>query len=148
MCIDDAMAGSADDLVVDAAGLPVLDGAGVPMRRARLHFDIARGVLEEFGWSSALSKEQPPSLAVEALGVLVSLEGDDGMVRLSDAKRVRYGDLVAAARSATVLSPAAVLRLVGRLQFAAQVYPVGAARHACTAGSACPPSLAHACALA
>jgi hypothetical protein len=45
MYIDDAMAGSADDLVVDAAGLPVLDGAGVPMRRARLHFDIARGVV-------------------------------------------------------------------------------------------------------
>ena len=39
--------------------------------RGLAHFDVARAVLREFGWSSAESKEQPPSESVDALGVTV-----------------------------------------------------------------------------
>jgi hypothetical protein len=124
MYIDDAMAGSADDLVFNESGAPVLGDDGVQRRRASVHFDIARRTLESFGWSSAISKEQPPGLEVEALGVLVSLVGG-GSVRLSGAKRQRYGKHVLAAAASASISSESLLRLVGRLQFAAQMYPVG-----------------------
>ena len=124
MYIDDAMGGSADDLVFDGVGAPVYGAGGEQRRRAQMHFEIARRALESFGWSSALSKEQPPATAVEALGVVITLD-DGGRVRLSDAKRDRYGKAAAAAAAAGTVSGAEILKLVGRLQFAAQMYPVG-----------------------
>ena len=122
--IDDEMGTSADDLLFDASGAPVLDAEGVQQRRAAAHFAVARAVLARYGWSSESSKEQPPAEAVEALGMLVEL-ADAGRLSLTRAKRERYAAAASAAAASTSLSPGAVLRLVGRLQFAAQCYPVG-----------------------
>ena len=74
MYIDDTMGASADDLLFDRLGAPVLDASGAQMRRAQAHFEAARRVLERFGWQSAPVKEQPPALHVESLGVDIDLE--------------------------------------------------------------------------
>ena len=123
MYIDDAMGGSADDLLFDVHGVAVCDAGGTQLRRAQRHFEIARAVIESLGWKSAPSKEQPPSERIESLGVLVTLR--DGRLRLTDAKRARY-----ALRACEVLAmrscPADVFaELLGRLQFASQCYPLG-----------------------
>ena len=125
--IDDGFAGSASDLVFDGSGQPVCGADGRQVRRDTVHFDLARGVLAEFGWESAPSKEQPPGEELETLGVLVSLTGG-GRVRLSAAKRSRYSARAEKALLAGELSHADAQALVGRLQFAAQVYPVGRQR--------------------
>ena len=73
MYIDDVAAVSADDLLFTADGTPVTRDDGVQMRRAQAHFDVAREVLERYGWRSAPSKEQPPSMLLEVLGVEIDL---------------------------------------------------------------------------
>lgn len=123
MYIDDVMGVSADDLLVDREGRPALDGAGIQRRRAQAHFEAARGVLERFGWSSAESKEAPPSDRVEALGVLLDVR--EGRMWLGELKRERYAaqaKLVAAMRTC---ERETYDQLLGRLQFACQCYPVG-----------------------
>ena len=95
------------------------------MRRAQAHFGVARDVLERYGWRSAPSKEQPPSMLLEVLGVEIDLERDE--LRLSPAKRDRYGKQVATMRGKRVCARAEWEQLVGRLQFAAQCFPY--ARH-------------------
>ena len=92
MYIDDVAAVSADDLLFTADGTPVMRDDGVQMRRAQAHFDVAREVLERYGWRSAPSKEQPPSMLLEVLGVEIDLRRDE--LRLSPAKRDRYGKQV------------------------------------------------------
>jgi hypothetical protein len=122
MYIDDGMGGSADDLVYDADGAPLVHD-GVHVRRAQMHYDIARATVTRYGWRSAPSKEQPPRLVVDALGVTVSLVDD--RLRLSEAKRERYAvqaRLVAAQRTC---AREEYTQLLGRLQFASQCYPLG-----------------------
>ena len=45
MYIDDTMGASADDLLFDQCGAPVLDATGAQLRRAQAHFEAARRVL-------------------------------------------------------------------------------------------------------
>ena len=92
MFVDDSMAASADDLVFDAAGSPLLDASGAQRSRADCHFDIARGAIERYGWVSAPSKEQPPCVVIDVLGVVVDLRA--WRMRLSPAKCTRYAEQV------------------------------------------------------
>ena len=123
MYIDDSMGASADDLLYDSAGSPVLDSCGVHMRRAQAHFEAARAVLERFGWRSAPGKEQPPGERVESLGVEVDLQA--GRMRLSEAKRVRYAGQAEQVSMQHVCARAEFEQLLGRLQFAVQCFPIG-----------------------
>ena len=130
MYIDDAVASSADDLVYDATGRVVLDADGVQRRRAACHFEIARAVIERYGWVSSPGKEQPPALEVEALGVRVDLQSS--RLYLSQAKCQRYGAHVRQALQSQLCERASYERLVGQLQFAAQCFPYGRQHlHAC-----------------
>ena len=121
MYIDDAAAVSADDLLFAADGTPVMRDDGVQMRRAQAHFDVAREVLERYGWRSAPSKEQLPSMLLEVLGVEIDLRRDE--LRLSPAKRDRYGKQVAVMQGRKVCDRAEWSQMVGRLQFGAQCFP-------------------------
>ena len=121
MYIDDVAAVSADDLLFTADGTPVTRDDGVQMRRAQAHFDVAREVLERYGWRSAPSKEQPPSMLLEVLGVEIDLQRDE--LRLSPAKRDRYGKQVAVMQGRKVCDRAEWSQMVGRLQFGAQCFP-------------------------
>ena len=123
MYIDDQMGSSADDLLFDVDGAPVLRADGQQMRRAQAHFEAARQVLERFGWRSAPAKEQSPALEVESLGVEISLV--DGRLRLSEAKRLRYSAQAEAVAAAAACSTEDFAQLLGRLQFAVQCYPIG-----------------------
>jgi hypothetical protein len=120
--VDDMLAASADDLLFDEGGAPVMDEGGAQMRRAAAHFAIARAVLTELGWKSALSKEVPPCEELVALGVTVDLVG--GEMRLERRKRLKYLERVQAAAAADWCEAAELERLHGRLLFAAQCYPV------------------------
>lgn len=122
MYIDDTTGGGADDLLYTAAGEPVVRG-GVHARRQTLHFELARGVLAEFGWVSAPSKEQPPAEVVEALGVVVDLAADS--MTLSSGKRERYAAQARRVAAAATCSQGEFRELVGRLQFATICYPLG-----------------------
>ena len=130
MYIDDALAGSADDLLFDRDGAPVVDAAGRHVRRAQRHFEIARGVLERFGWGSSVSKEAPPDVRVVSLGVEVDLEEE--RLRLSADKRDRYAAQARLVAGGATCDVASYRELMGRLTFAASFYPVGRQRlHAC-----------------
>lgn len=123
MYIDDEAAGGADDLVFDANGRPLTSASGGQMRRQQLYFEAARAVLERLGWSSAPSKEQPPRLRLDVLGVIVDLGA--GRLLLSDDKRRRYAAQAQLVAEQRVCEESTFRELVGRLQFAAQCYPVG-----------------------
>lgn len=123
MYIDDSMGASADDLLFDVHGAPVLRADGQQLRRAQAHFEAARAVLERFGWGSAPGKEQPPAERVESLGVELTLA--DARLRLSLAKRERYAAQAERVAGQTTCERAAFEQLVGRLQFAVQCFPVG-----------------------
>ena len=125
MYIDDGMGGSADDLLYDSAGCAVVVDGG-HQRRASAHYDIARAVVARYGWQSAPGKEQPPALVVDALGVQVSLVDD--RLRLSGQKRDRYSLHAAQVADMRTCSFAEYEQLLGRLQFAAQCYPLGRQR--------------------
>ena len=130
MYIDDAVASSADDLVYDVAGRAVVDAGGVQRRRAACHFEIARTVIERYGWISSPGKEQPPALEVDALGVRADLQSS--RLYLSQAKCQRYGAHVRQVLQSRLCERASYERLVGRLQFAAQCFPYGRQHlHAC-----------------
>ena len=121
--VDDGSGASADDLLFDAQGRAVLGADGLQRTRAHAHFEAARDVLQSLGWTSEPSKEQPPAQLVVILGV----EVDFGAARvcLTDAKRRRYASAAAAALASSAVSAGEMDRLVGRLQFAAQCYPIG-----------------------
>jgi hypothetical protein len=123
MYIDDSMAASADDLLFEEDGSPLLDADGVQRRRAGVHFEAARRVLERYGWRSSPSKEQPPDLAVESLGVELDLV--EGRMRLGSGKRERYAAAAGAAAAARTLPGADFSELLGQLQFASSCVPMG-----------------------
>jgi hypothetical protein len=130
MFVDDQMGGSADDVVVTAAGVPVQTGSGDALRRAAAHFAIARSVIERYGWRSAPRKEQPPATVVEVLGAEVDVVR--GRWRLADAKRARYARAVDDASNRRFIPADEFLSLMGKLSFAAQCYPLGRqSLHAC-----------------
>ena len=122
MYIDDGMGGSADDLLYGLDGEPLVHD-GVHVRRAQRHFEIACECMAEYGWRSKASKEQPPSMVVEALGVQLSLV--DGRLRLSAAKRARYAAQARLIAHGRTCARDDYEQMLGRLQFAAQCYPLG-----------------------
>jgi hypothetical protein len=129
MYVDDQMAGSADDLLYDGGGRPVVEG-GVHLRRSAAHFRLAREAIERFGWRSAPRKEQPPATTVEVLGAEVDLLR--GRWRLAPLKRQRYAEAARAAADRRYMRADDLLALLGRLGFAAQCYPLGRQfLHAC-----------------
>jgi hypothetical protein len=123
MYIDDSMAASADDLIFDAAGAPVLMPSGEQQRRAGLHFEAARLALERYGWRSSPSKEQPPDVSIESLGVEVDMV--EGRMRLGSGKCERYAAAAKAAAAARTLPSADFSELLGQLQFASSCVPLG-----------------------
>jgi len=122
MYVDDATAVGADDLLFDVHGTPLVED-GVHLRRQTLHFRAARDAFASLGWRSKPSKEQPPRERIEVLGVIVDMRGR--RVWLADAKRQRYAARAREAAEQRHLTVADLRALVGRLQFAAQCYPVG-----------------------
>ena len=131
MYIDDNEGVSADDLLFDTCGNPVMRD-GVHQRRAAAHFELARAVIERYGWRSAPSKEHPPCDALEALGVEVDLA--NWRMRLGSGKADRYRQRVRSLLDTHHRSCHArdFLQLLGRLQFAAACFPAGRQRlHAC-----------------
>ena len=122
MYIDDVAAGGADDALFDAAGVPVMR-EGEHVHRQTRHFELARDVLAELGWTSAPSKEQPPSECVDTLGVTVDMCAS--RMRLSDAKRARYSAQARQVAALSVASEPEFREMVGRLQFATLCYPLG-----------------------
>jgi len=122
MYIDDAAAGGADDVVFGRDGEPLMRD-GEQVRRQALHFEAGRRVLAELGWESAPSKEQPPCVNLDLLGVGVSLA--TARVYLSDAKRDRYAAQARRVAAMATCSMAEFREMVGRLQFATQCYPLG-----------------------
>jgi hypothetical protein len=123
MFVDDQMGGSADDLLFDRAGRPVIGANGLHTRRSTAHFALARDAIERFGWESAPDKEQPPAEVVEVLGAEVNLAL--GRWRLADAKRVRYSRLARQVAQPRYIRYDDILSLLGKLTFAAQCYPLG-----------------------
>ena len=121
--VDDAGAASADDLLFDIDGLPVVGADGEQRRRAGAHFEVARAVLEQLGWGSAAAKEVEPATWLVFLGVEIDLDGD--RVRLSADKRTRYSAQAEQAAGRSACELAEYTQLLGRLQFAAQCYPLG-----------------------
>ena len=123
MFVDDQMGGSADDLLFDRAGRPIISADGLHTRRSAAHFALARDAIERFGWESAPDKEQPPAEVVEVLGAEVDLAL--GRWRLADAKRIRYSRLARQVAMRRYVRYDDILSLLGKLTFAAQCYPLG-----------------------
>ena len=121
--IDDGLGASADDLVYDVHGSPVLEADGVHRRRATAHMMVAREVLARFGWMSAPSKEVWPTEHLESLGVELDLAGE--RLRLSPGKRARYAEAAEAMLQCDRCQAASFRQLMGRLEFASQCYPLG-----------------------
>lgn len=95
---------------------------GVPMRRAQLHFETAKRVLADLGWASAADKEVPPCRRLVNLGV--DVDADTGVARLAEKKRVKYARGVDELLAAPWADALTVDKLVSKLQFATQTYPV------------------------
>ena len=112
---DDGLGSSVADMVVDQGGEWVC--------RADEHFAIARAVLTEFGHVSAPDKEQPPSLRMTALGVV--LDVDSGRMWLTPDKAERYAARAEAAAACRTMEVGALREVMGRLTFAAMLYPRG-----------------------
>ena len=120
--IDDGAAASISDELYDRQFNPLMRD-GVHVRRAQLHFEAACAALREVGHTSELSKEQPPSLRLQTLGVEIDLQA--GRMRLLDSKRVRYAERVRRLLVGTICTRHELVSLLGRLSFAAGCYPVG-----------------------
>ena len=75
--------------------------------------------LREVGHTSELSKEQPPSLRLQTLGVEIDLQA--GRMRLLDSKRVRYAERVRRLLVGTICTRHELVSLLGgcRLRLAA-----------------------------
>ena len=120
--VDDGCGTSVNDLLW-RRGEPVLRPDGAQMRRAEMHFRVARGVLERFGWRSEVSKEMWPSRRAVVLGLLVLL--DERRVKLEGAKRERYASACEAMSGVQRARVSAFKALLGKLTFAAYVFPDG-----------------------
>ena len=121
MYVDDACAASFDDLIYEG-GVPVMR-AGVHVSRAWLHFDAMRATLARFGHKSKASKEQPPGRSADMLGLTVDLAA--GTLSLTAVKRAAYARRVREALLCRSMPRREWMRVMGRLQFAAQCYPLG-----------------------
>ena len=121
--VDDGCGGSVDDVVYRPDGAVLNGPDGGEMRRATLHFLVARETVELFGHLSSPAKEVWPCVCLEVLGVEIDLLG--GRMRLGKPKRARYAARCRAVAGATFCARDDLHRLVGRLTFAAAVYPRG-----------------------
>ena len=128
--IDDGAAATIDDLLFDARGNPVTDAAGRQLRRSEAHFKIAVETLAIFGHESAKDKEQPPSQYLESLGLELDLIAD--RMRLMKRKRKKYAAFAREVAGMTVCDFNTFRSLLGKLSFAAGVYPLARQwTHAC-----------------
>ena len=110
----------ADVVLVKTEWLRVLTVGGW-RDRASCHFEVARAALVELGHESAVEKEQPPAGANIVLGALVSVQ--DNCVTLSADKRDRYARMAREVAGMDACPLALFRRLLGRLLFAAVMYP-------------------------
>ena len=120
MYVDDGSHVSFDDLLYGTDGAPLVRD-GVHVSRAVEHFLAYQRALARFGLETA--KEQPPARSVELLGAQVDLEA--GRLRLAPGKRARYADLAEAMASERSCGIDELLSLLGKLNFAATMYPRG-----------------------
>ena len=120
---DDGLASSIADKLVERDGRPMLGLDGHWINRAEVHFALAREVLVELGHVSAPDKEQPPSRRITALGVELDL--DAARMWLGRGKAERYAVRAEVAASRQVVEHAEYMGLLGRLTFAATIYPLG-----------------------
>ena len=120
--IDDAPACSFADPLYDLEGHAVMR-AGVHVTRAQMHFEALRATLEKYGHASKESKEQPPRDRLEVLGVILDLRS--ARMWLTPAKAKAYAGRVQKALEVRSMDRIEYLRLLGRLQFAAALYPRG-----------------------
>ena len=118
--IDDAPACSFDDPLFDHAGEAVWRD-GVHVTRAQMHFQAMRDVLRQYGHESKASKEQAPRTRLEVLGVVIDVQ--QCRMWLTPQKAEAYEKKVAAALQERTMDRTDYLRLLGRLQFAASLYP-------------------------
>ena len=91
--------------------------------RAELRFAALRDTLAHFGHRSKASKEQPPCDVIDLLGVTLDLPANSR--RLTDEKRRKYSERAREVAAMRRVPLADYSRLMGRLQFAAQCYPLG-----------------------
>ena len=122
MYVDDAPACSFDDELIDGDGVAWMRD-GVPVTRATAHFEAVCEMLLRYGHKSKPSKERRPCRRLEVLGVIIDL--DAGRMWLADGKRKSYSKRVAEAATQRTMEHVEYLRLLGRLQFAAALYPLG-----------------------
>ena len=120
--IDDGAAASIADLLCYADGSPVMRD-GKQVRRSRLHFEAAKGVLKRFGLVSAPNKEQPPARSMVTLGI--ELDMDTDRMRVSEDKRQKYARRAAEMAEMHSCGREQMVALLSRLQFAATCYPRG-----------------------
>jgi hypothetical protein len=120
MYVDDAAHASIDDLLVDAAGEPVMRGS-VQMRRAQAHFEAAKAALCDLGLEP--TKEQPPSMSATLLGVAIDLQA--GTLKLTKSKRNSYARQSREIASRRACQRDELIVLLGKLNFAATCFPRG-----------------------
>ena len=120
--IDDMSGCSFADECVSVAGEPLMR-EGVPVLRSTLHFEALVRTLDLFGHQSKESKEQKPGDSIEVLGVHVNLTL--GRMLLTDRKRKRYGKMVEEVLELNSMPRREWMRMMGRLQSAAQCFPRG-----------------------
>ena len=120
--IDDAPACSFDDPLFDREGVALWRG-DKHVTRAELKFEAMRLVLRKFGHMSKPSKEQSPRDRLEVLGVVIDLASS--RMWLSPGKARAYAKRIDEAIDTRSMDRIEYLRLMGRLQFAAALYPLG-----------------------
>lgn len=118
--VDDTTGCSVNDLVFDHAGRAVTDALGKQARRAACHLQAAAAALRELGHESVVAKEQLGSV-VTSLGAEIDLILQ--RLRLSADKRLRYARMVAATAHKDQCEAGVFRTLLGRLTFAACIYP-------------------------
>ena len=120
--IDDAPACAFDDPLFDREGTALWRN-GRHVTRAELKFEAMRETLRRFGHMSKPSKEQPPRDRLEVLGVILDLTS--GRMWLAPRKAAAYAKRIEEAIELRSMARIEYLRLLGRLQFAAALYPIG-----------------------
>jgi hypothetical protein len=100
------------------------------LRRSEAHFKIAVETLAIFGHESAKDKEQPLSQCLESLGLELDLVAD--RMRLMKRKRDKYAAFAREVAGMNVCEFNTFRSLLGKLSFAAGVYPLARQwTHAC-----------------
>ena len=120
--IDDAPGASFDDPLFDTDG-NALWRDGEHVTRATAHFEAVCEAFTRVGHESKASKEQRPRDRLDVLGVTVDLASE--RMWLQPSKALSYARRVTETIGVTSLPRLEYLRLLGRLQFAAALYPLG-----------------------